>query len=58
MEGFFVIKCQVSSWMKKQSFMYATWGGAHIKLCSLQKQIALLLSGLFTELIRAEVKSS
>lgn len=36
---------------------YTTWGDAHIKLCSLQKQIALLLSGLFTELIRGEIKS-
>lgn len=44
-------------WMKKQSFIYATWGDAHIKLCSLPKQIALLLSGLFTELIRGEIKS-
>lgn len=43
--------------MKKQSFIYATWGDAHINLCSLQKQIALLLSALFTELIRGEVKS-
>lgn len=45
MEGFFVIKRWVFSWMKKQSLMCATWGNAHIKLCSLQKQIALLLSG-------------
>jgi len=43
-------------WMKKQPFIYATWEDAHIKLCSLQKQIALLLSGLFTELTRSEKK--